>query len=182
MNKRHSPTTPRLFVSLFENWRLSWIWLIVRIYVGYQWISAGLEKITDPSWVGADAGTALQSFVSHAVTLTKGAHPAVQGWYAGFLQAVILPIVNIWSYVVAFGETLVGIALILGIFTGVAAFFGAFMNFNYLMAGSISSNPYLLILEFLLILAWKIAGFLGLDLWLLYFQNFLRKKGKIEKI
>ena len=31
-------------------------------------------------------------------------------------------------------------ALILGAFTGIAAFFGAFMNWNYIMDGSASTN------------------------------------------
>jgi thiosulfate dehydrogenase [quinone] large subunit len=61
----------------------------------------------------------------------------------------------------------VGIALILGIFTGIAAFFGSFMNMNYLLAGSVSSNPILFIIAVLLILAWKTAGWWGLDRWVL---------------
>jgi thiosulfate dehydrogenase [quinone] large subunit len=69
--------------------------------------------------------------------------------------------------VVTFGELLVGLALILGVFTGIAAFFGSFMNMNYLLAGSVSVNPVLLIFATLLVLAWKTAGWWGLDRWLL---------------
>ena len=75
---------------------------------------------------------------------TGGAHANVQGWYAWFLQNIVLPNASVWSFVVAVGETLVGIALILGIFTGIAAFFGSFMNMSYLLAGSVSTNPNLL--------------------------------------
>jgi len=64
---------------------------------------------------------------------------------------------------VAFGETAIGIALILGAFVGVAAATGAFLNMNFLLAGSASTNPVLLILAIGLVLAWKSAGFLGLD-------------------
>jgi thiosulfate dehydrogenase [quinone] large subunit len=67
---------------------------------------------------------------------------------------------------VSVGETLVGIALILGIFTGFAAFFGGFMNFNYLMAGSVSVNPMFLILSVTLVLAWKVSGYIGVDYFL----------------
>jgi thiosulfate dehydrogenase [quinone] large subunit len=87
----------------------------------------------------------------------------VQGWYAWFLQNVVLPHVTVWSYVISGGELLVGIALILGIFTGVAAFFGTFMNANYLLAGTVSVNPVLLVLGVFLVLAWKTAGWWGLD-------------------
>jgi uncharacterized protein YjbJ (UPF0337 family) len=42
------------------------------------------------------------------------------------------------------GEVLVGIALIIGAFVGVAAFFVALMNWNYIMVGTASSNGLLL--------------------------------------
>ena len=62
---------------------------------------------------------------------------------------------------------LVGIALILGLLTGIAAFFGAFMNANFLFAGTLSTNPLLLILAILIVLAWRVAGYWGLDRWAL---------------
>src|SRR5215212_9922392 len=45
--------------------------------------------------------------------------------------------------------------------------FGAFMNWNYIMAGSASTNGWLGMLSIFLILAWKVAGWYGLDRWLL---------------
>jgi thiosulfate dehydrogenase (quinone) large subunit len=65
------------------------------------------------------------------------------------------------------GEVLVGLGLILRVFTVIAAFFGIFMNMNYLLAGSLSTNPILLILSVFLVLAWKTAGWWGLDRWVL---------------
>lgn len=65
------------------------------------------------------------------------------------------------------GELLIGIALILGAFTGIAAFAGSFMNWNFIMAGAASTNGLMLTLSVLLILAWKVAGWYGLDHWLL---------------
>jgi thiosulfate dehydrogenase [quinone] large subunit len=72
-----------------------------------------------------------------------------------------------FAKVVAYGEVLIGIALILGAFVGVAAFFGALMNWNFMMAGSASSNPVLFVVAIVLIFAWKTAGFIGLDYFLL---------------
>jgi thiosulfate dehydrogenase [quinone] large subunit len=165
--RKYIVTDPPFAIALFGDVRYAWIWLIIRLYVAYSWLTAGFGKITNPSWVGAKAGTALTGFLDNAISLTSGAHPAVQGWYAAFLKAVILPAVGFWSYVVAFGETLVGFALLLGIFTGIAAFFGFFMNMNYMLAGSVSINPILLLLSIFLILAWKTAGWWGLDRWVL---------------
>lgn len=152
---------------LFGDVRMSWLWLILRLYAGYEWFTAGYEKVINPVWVGPKAGTAMTGFIKGALTQTTGAHPNVQAWYASFLQNVVLPNATFWSYLVSFGELLVGIALILGIFTGIAAFFGAFMNINYLMAGAVSTNPILMVIAIFLILAWRIAGWLGLDRWIL---------------
>ena len=68
---------------------------------------------------------------------------------------------------IAYGELLIGIALILGIFTGIAAFFGGFMNWNFMMAGSAGTNPVLFVLALGLVPAWKVAGYYGVDHYLL---------------
>jgi thiosulfate dehydrogenase [quinone] large subunit len=152
---------------LFGDVRLSWIWLLLRLYIGYQWISAGWEKLHSPAWVGSSAGSAMAGFVKGALAETTGAHPSVQGWYAAFLQNVVLPNIKVWSFAISIGEFLVGVALVLGLFTGIAAFFGGFMNVNYLMSGALSTNPILFVVATWLVLAWKTAGWIGLDHWAL---------------
>ena len=152
---------------LFGNIKMAWVWLILRLYVGYEWISAGWGKLHNAAWVGSKAGTALTGFVNGALAKTAGDHPDVQAWYGWFLQHVVLTNARTFSYLVSFGETLVGIALILGLFTGIAAFFGSFMNVNYLLAGTVSTNPVLFVIATWLVLAWKIAGWWGLDRWVL---------------
>lgn len=154
---------PSLIRSLFSETRYSWIWLIIRLYVGYEWLIAGWMKVTNPSW---NQG-AIQGFVMGALKKTAGEHPDVTSWYAYFLTHTVLPNASVFAYLVAYGEVLVGIGLILGIFTGIAAFFGFFMNANYLLAGTVSSNPILLLLQIPLILAWRVAGHFGLDRFLL---------------
>ena len=61
----------------------------------------------------------------------------------------------------------VGLGLILGVLTGFAAFFGALMNMSFLLAGSASTNPVLFTLAVGLILGWKVAGYYGVDRYLL---------------
>ena len=41
------------------------------------------------------------------------------------------------------------------------------MNFNFMLAGSASTNPVLFLLGLLLLLAWKVSGRIGIDRWLL---------------
>lgn len=160
---------PPLARLLFADTRLAPLWLIIRLYVGYEWFIAGWGKLTNPAgvWVGAKAGTALGGFVQGALQKTSGEHPDVASWYGAFLQNVVLPNAALWSYFVTFGEILVGLGLIVGLFTGIAAFFGGMMNANYLMAGTVSSNPLLFVLATWLVLAWRVSGYWGLDRWAL---------------
>lgn len=154
---------PPLARLLFADTRLGWLWLVIRLYVGWEWLGAGWGKVTSAAWTGSQAGTALTRFLTAALDKTSGAHPDVTAWYAEFIRSVALPNAQLFSYLVSYGELLVGIALIVGIFTGIAAFFGAFMNMNFMFAGALSVNPILLILGLLIILAWRIAGWIGLD-------------------
>jgi thiosulfate dehydrogenase [quinone] large subunit len=109
----------------------------------------------------------------------SGIHPDVSEWYASFLKVIVLPNTVAFSNTIAVGELLVGLALIIGAFTGIAAFFGAFMNMNYLFAGTISINPLLFLLQLFLILAWRIAGFYGLDRFILPLLGTPWQKGKL---
>ncbi len=164
---------------LFSDTRMALVWLVVRLYVGWEWLYAGWEKIQNPVWVGPKAGVAVQGFLNAAIQKTSGAHPDVQDWYASFLQNFVMQHTTAFSYLVSYGELLVGIALILGVLTGIAAFFGVFMNFNYLFAGTVSSNPILGLLGLLLIFAWRNAGWLGIDRFLLPLLGTPWEKGKL---
>jgi thiosulfate dehydrogenase (quinone) large subunit len=166
---------------LWSDVRLSWLWLILRLYVGYEWLTAGWAKIQSPVWFGSQAGTALTGFIKGALAKATGAHPDVQGWYSWFLSNVVLPNAATWSVVVSVGEVLVGLGLILGIFTGIAAFFGSFMNFNYLLAGTVSLNPTLFLISAFLFMAWKTAGWIGLDHWVLPMFGTPWSPGKVFK-
>ena len=163
---------------LFSDTRFAWFWIFVRVYVGYEWLSAGWGKLGADAWTGSHAGTGISGFLQGALTKTSGTHPDVTTWYAWFINHVVLPHAIIFSYFVTFGELITGIALILGLFTGLAAGLGAFLSFNYLFAGTVSINPVLLLLELLLIASWRISGYIGLDR---FVQPFIAKYFNKEK-
>lgn len=171
---------PPVARALFGDVRWSWVWLVLRLYVGYQWFAEGLDKITSPVWGGAHAGVALTTWLAKSLTKAHGAHPDVQGWYAAFLQNVVVPHAAFFSVLVSYGEFLVGLGLILGLFTGIAAFFGTVMNASYLLGGTVSINPILFGLASLLVLAWKTAGWWGLDRWVLARVGTPWHRGPIE--
>jgi thiosulfate dehydrogenase (quinone) large subunit len=160
-------TDPPFARTLLENTRWAWLWLIVRLYVGYEWLNAGIEKLSSPAWW---SGAALKGFWQGAIAIPPApGRPAISyDWYRAFLTGLLNSGSYVWfAKLVNVAELLIGAALILGAFVGIAAFFGAFMNWNFMMAGTASINPVLIILSILLILAWKTAGWWGLDRWLL---------------
>lgn len=161
-------TDPAFVVSLLNSTKWSWLWLIVRFYVGYSWLTSGWGKLSNPAWV--QTGEALKGFWQRAVTVPDApARPAIAfDWYRGFIQFLLDSEAYTWfAKLVVYGEVLIGIGLIVGVFVGITAFFGGFMNWNFMMAGTASTNPVLFTLSILLILAWKNAGWWGLDRWLL---------------
>ncbi len=163
---------------IFTDTKIAWLWLILRVYVGWEWLSAGWQKLGNPAWTGEHAGAAVQGFLSSALQKTAGAHPDVQSWYAGVIHFSLNHTVA-FSYLITFGEITVGVALILGLLTGIAAFFGSFMNANYLLAGTVSVNPILLLAQILIILAWRVAGWYGVDKYLLPYLGTPWQKGKL---
>lgn len=184
MTAIHRPSElqePALARFLFADTRAAWLWLVVRIYLGYEWLSAGWEKFTDPGgvWVGAKAGSALTGFAQGALGKATGAHPQVQDWYAGFLRDFVVPNASLFAHLVTYGEILVGLGLIVGALTGIAAVFGIVMNANYLLAGTVSTNPILAFLAIFIVLAWRNAGWIGLDRWLLPLLGTPWQRGRV---
>jgi len=149
---------------------------IIRLYLGYHWLTAGWGKITGG---GFDAS----GYSQGAIANTGGDHPTVQAWWGTFLETVALPGTDIFSFVVMWGELLVGIALILGVFTNFAALMGIIMNFAFVFSGTVSTNPEMIILTAILLVAGTNAGKLGLDHYVIPFvkQYVTQKRKPIEE-
>src|SRR5579872_2931559 len=106
---------PPISRFLFADTRLAFLWLLLRLYLAYQWITAGWEKVSSSLWVGPSAGKALTGFLMGALKKTNGGHPDVSGWYATFIQGFAIHHVVLISNLVAFGEVAVGLALFFGL-------------------------------------------------------------------
>jgi thiosulfate dehydrogenase [quinone] large subunit len=142
------------------------VYTILRIYVGWEWLSRGIDKNfgTDSiNWVGSQAGAHVTTFLQGALQKSVGPHPDVQWLYADFAKYIALPHATIFSFLTAWGELAVGIALILGFFTTFALLGALLLNFNYLFAGTVSINPLLILIEMTLIRIGPSVYYLGLD-------------------
>lgn len=187
-------TDPPIARWLFSSTRAAWIWLIARLWLGWEWFQAGWGKVfggnltlrfwdwgepeygwtgdANIGWVrsagGVSAGDAVAGFASGAIEASQGPHPDVAfGWYVNFLEWVRDTAHPWFGPMVAIGELTLGVLLILGMFTGIAAALGAVLNFSFVFAGSAGVNPAMILVSVLLILAWRNAGWYGLDRWLL---------------
>jgi thiosulfate dehydrogenase [quinone] large subunit len=156
---------PRVAKWLFNRTASSWVWLVVRLWLGYEWIHAGASKLWGvESAAFWGTGLGVKGFAEGAIASSKGAHAAVSyGWWVAFLRDVVVPNYHLIARAVAIGEFLVGLALILGLFTGIAAFAGIVLNFTYVFSGAVSTNPVFIILGIFLVLAWRNAGYFGID-------------------
>lgn len=163
---RHYPE-PNVTKFLFASKAMAPFWAVVRIYVGWTWLTAGWGKVFGGGWVGPEAGGAVSGYLQGALARAGGERPSVTGWYAWMIENLFLPNAALMSHLVALGEVAVGLALIVGFLTGISAFFGGMMNVAFLLAGTLSSNPVMFILATWLVLAWRVAGYYGLDYWVL---------------
>jgi thiosulfate dehydrogenase [quinone] large subunit len=194
---------PRVARWLFGSGKAAWIWLIARIWLGWEWLAAGWGKTfggqitwriwdwTKPAYsltgsgnigwvrggtiIGADGvaqarhvGDAVAGYAAGAIQAAQGPHPDVAySWYVEFLKWVQHTAAPVIGPMVAIGEVVIGIALLLGLFTGIATVLGALLNFTYVFAGSAGINPAMILVSIGLILAWRNAGWIGLDRFLL---------------
>jgi thiosulfate dehydrogenase [quinone] large subunit len=118
--EHRSVEDPPVAAVLFQSsGRVAWLWLVVRVWLGIQWLTLGWETLGDtPVW------------------------PAI-------------------------GHLVLGLLLVGGAFVGITATVGMIENVLALQPGGSDVNPLQLIGAILLILAWKNAGYLGLDRYLL---------------
>lgn len=155
---------------LFSNRYAGLVWLPIRVFLGFAWFDAGLEKFNGKGWM--DGGTAILGYWKGAVAIpdaSSTAHAAISyDWYRDFINLLINNNAQTWfGPLVALGEIAVGLALIFGALTGLAAFFGALMNVSFLLAGSTSANPVMFTFAIGVMLAWRVAGYYGVDRFLL---------------
>jgi thiosulfate dehydrogenase [quinone] large subunit len=159
---------------LFGNSRAGLFWLPIRLFVGFAFLEAGIHKLLpEGKAMGAgwlDGGASLLGYWQKAVAIPDApARPAITfEWYRDFLNLLIANNAQTWfGYLIVFGEIAIGVGLVVGILSGVAAFFGALMNMSFLLAGSGSTNPVLFTFAIGLILAWRVCGYYGVDRYLL---------------
>jgi thiosulfate dehydrogenase [quinone] large subunit len=97
---------------------------VVRILTGVLFVAEGYSKITGAFVRG--------TFVKRAGEMAGEAWP----FWAAFLNRVVIPNATAMAWVVAVGELAVGVGLVLGLLTRIAAVGGALLVFSFLLGQS----------------------------------------------
>lgn len=97
---------------------------LIRVIVGAIWINGGLEKLLNPDFPqqfaqSLDAG----GFVSQAPP-----------FFRGFMQSTVVPNAELFAQITRLVETSLGIALILGLLTNLAAIGSIVMSINIMLS------------------------------------------------
>ncbi|MDP9208056.1 MAG: DoxX family protein [Actinomycetota bacterium] len=129
------------------------------------WVRSGTVPTEEGGQRTLQVGDAVAGFARGALERgTAGEHPDIAySWYVAWLERLRDTGHSFFGPLVAVGEVVIGICLILGLVVGVMAFLGAILNFSFLFAGSAGVNPAMILVSGLLVQAWRNAGWYGLD-------------------
>ncbi|MCL2112901.1 DoxX family protein [Lactococcus protaetiae] len=130
---------------------------VLRVFIGYQWMSAGIGKLM------AEESFSASGLINGALN-----SPTAYPWFHSFLSLTTDSGANtaFFDFVVPWGQVIVGLALILGAYTLFVASAGLMMNIAFILSGVISENPTFILIQVLILVAGYNAGRYGLDYWI----------------
>ena len=132
-------------------------WLAMRVWLGCMWIQAGWAKL-----VGAEnpyflhhGGAGVAGFAAHGV-------PAYT-WWGTFLHSFVVPNAGWIGILVAVAEFTIGVALVAGLFTRIAALGSLALLFTYVMSGTASVCAWYALFAIVVLTMWRTSSWIGID-------------------
>lgn len=110
-----------------------WAILPLRLFLGGSFLLAGLDKLTDPTFLNASADTYIGNQIA-------GFAPGTP--LEGFLTSVAAPNANLFGVMVMGGELCIGIAVLLGLLTRFAAALGLLINLTFFLSATWNVHPF----------------------------------------
>jgi thiosulfate dehydrogenase [quinone] large subunit len=87
------------------------LWLVVRIYVGWDFLDAGWHKFNTAAWMDG-SGRGIVGFWQGALAVNNGEPVITYDWYRSFIQFLVDAHAEGWfSYFIVFGELAVWLGL-----------------------------------------------------------------------
>jgi thiosulfate dehydrogenase [quinone] large subunit len=119
--------------------------LPLRIFMGITFLYAGIQHLTDPSYFDPSK----PGYIGHLIS-----QYAVGSPIHDFLLGAVAPNAVTFGYVVAVGESLIGVAVLLGFLFRIAAFFGLILNFTFFLSATWNAFPYYFGSDIVFVFSW----------------------------
>lgn len=148
----------RLYLRLFVSSLASPLWLAVRLYLAYIWFSMGLSKFGSGFLTGDPIGQLLGLAGNGTLAVPVEAYRPV----ARLL--VELGVTPVLSHSMPFLELAVALAFLSGVLLVPAALGASLLNLNFLLSGVgiVELDVRCLVLQLLLVFAFRSVGYLSL--------------------
>src|SRR6202034_2555189 len=131
-------------------------WTAMRVWLGVMWIQAGASKL----W-GAEAAAFLHSSAGVAGFAAHGT-PAYS-WWGSFLHSFVVPNAGWIGILIAVAEFTIGVALVAGLFTRIAALGSLALLFTYVMSGTASVCAWYALFAIVILTMWRTSSWIGID-------------------
>jgi thiosulfate dehydrogenase [quinone] large subunit len=121
-----------------------WVVLPLRLFLGFTFCFAGLQKLANPGFFDAANPASIQAQLSGAARLSP-------------IHALVAPLVHVavpLGIVIALGEVAVGLGALLGLWTRVAAAGGIGLSLMLFLTVSFHSSPYYTGSDIVFVFAW----------------------------
>jgi thiosulfate dehydrogenase [quinone] large subunit len=132
-------------------------WTAMRVWLGIMWIQAGAAKIWGAESAGFlhHNGAGVAGFAAHGV-------PAYT-WWGSFLHGFVVPNAGWIGVLIAFAEFAVGIGLVAGFCTRLAALGSLALLFTYVMSGTASVCAFYALFAIVILTMWRTSSWIGID-------------------
>lgn len=150
-------TTPGVLQWLGQSKVMAIAWTAMRVWLGIMWIQAGVAKLwgAENSAFLHNNGAGVAGFAAHGA-------PAYS-WWGSFLHGFVVPNSGWIGILVAVAEFGIGIALVLGLFTRIAALGSLALLFTYVMSGTASVCAFYALFAIVILATWRTSSWLGVD-------------------
>jgi thiosulfate dehydrogenase [quinone] large subunit len=150
-------TTPAIVKWLGQSKVMAVGWLAMRVWLGIMWMQAGWAKLfgAENAYFLHNHGAGVAGFAAHGV-------PAYS-WWGSFLHSFVVPNAGSIGIIVALAEFAIGVCLVLGLFTRVAALASLALLFTYVMSGTASVCGFYALFAIVILATWKTSSWFGVD-------------------
>ena len=150
-------TAPRATEWLRNSKVMAVAWTAVRVWLGIMWMEAGWAKLfgAENSAFLHNNGAGVAGFAGHGV-------PAYT-WWGSFLHSFVVPNAGWIGVLVAVAEFAIGVALVAGLFTRIAALGSLALLFTYVMSGTASVCAFYALFAIVVLATWKTSSWIGAD-------------------